>query len=55
MNEFGAWYSDLARQWDGNFIHQGPPEPDHDSYEGWDCTGGYLLACAMPLKKIYLT
>ena len=27
MSEFGAWYFDLARQWDGNFTHQGPPEP----------------------------
>lgn len=55
MQEFGAWYFDLARRWDGTFIHQGPPEPDHDSYGGWDSTGGYLLAYAMPLKKIYLT
>jgi hypothetical protein len=55
MNEFGGWYFDLARRWDGTFLHQGPPEPGHDSYEGWDCTGGYLLAYAMPLKKIYLT
>ena len=55
MQEFGAWYFDLARRWDGTFLHQGPPEPGHDSYGGWDCTGGYLLAYAMPLKKIYLT
>jgi hypothetical protein len=55
MQEFGAWYFDLARRWDGTFLHQGPPEPDHDSYGGWDCTGVYLLAYAMPLKKIYLT
>jgi hypothetical protein len=55
MNEFGAWYFDLARRWDGTFLHQGPPEPDHDSYGGWDCTGVYLLAYAMPLKAINLT
>jgi len=55
MQEFGAWYFDLARRWDGTFFHQGPPEPGHDSYGGWDCTGGCLLAYAMPLKKIYLT
>ena len=55
MNEFGGWYFDLARQWDGTFVHQGPPEPEHDSYQGWDGTGAYLLAYAMPLKKIYLT
>ena len=55
MQEFGAWYFDLARRWDGTFVHQGPPEPANDSYPGWNCTGGYLLAYAMPLKKIYLT
>jgi hypothetical protein len=54
MKEFGAWYYDLARTWDGSFNHQGPPEPDFDSYHGWDATGGYLLAYAMPLKKILL-
>jgi hypothetical protein len=55
MNEFGAWYFDLARRWDGSYPHQGPPEREHDSYEGWDATGTYLLAYAMPLKKIRLT
>ena len=55
MNEFGAWYFDLARRWDGTFIHQGPPGMKNDSYGGWDSTGAYLLAYAMPLKKIYLT
>ena len=55
MQEFGAWYHDLARRWDGGFTHQGPPEPDHDSYYGWDATGAYLLAYALPLKKIILT
>ena len=55
MQEFGTWYFDLARRWDGTFLHQGPPEFEEDSYAGWDCTGGYLLAYAMPLKKLYLT
>ena len=55
MQEFGSWYFDLARRWDGTFLHQGPPEPDHDSYHNWDATGGYLLACAMPLKKLHIT
>lgn len=55
MKEFGAWYFDLARRWDGGFLHQGPPEMANDKYEGWDCSGGYLLAYAMPLKKIWLT
>ncbi len=55
MQEFGAWYFDLARRWDGRFLHQGPPDNGNDSYAGWDCTGAYLLAYAMPLKKLYLT
>ena len=55
MQEYGSWYFDLARKSDGSFPHQGPPEKDNDSYEGWDSTGGYLLAYAMPLKKISLT
>ncbi len=55
MREFGAWYFDLARRWDGSFPHQGPPQPGPDSTAGWDATGGYLLAYAMPLKKIFLT
>jgi len=55
MIEFGSWYFDLARRWDHSYLHQGPPEPDEDSYAGWDCTGSYLLAYAMPLKKLYLT
>lgn len=55
MQEFGAWYFDLARQWDGGFIHQGPPESRPDSYGKWDTTGAILLGYAMPLKKIHLT
>jgi hypothetical protein len=55
MAEFGDWYFDLARRWDHSYPHQGPPEPEHDSYEGWDATGTYLLAYAMPLKKLHLT
>ncbi len=55
MKEYGTWYFDLARRWDGSFAHQGPPEKDNDSYQGWDASGAYLLAYAMPLKKIYLT
>ena len=55
MNQFGSWYFDLARCWDGTFVHQGPPGLRNDSYNNWDCTGVYLLAYAAPLKKIYLT
>ena len=53
MKEFG-WYYDLARRWDGTFLHQGPPAEKPDSYNGWDATGAYLLAYAQPLRKIYL-
>ena len=55
MQEYGSWYFDLARKWDGRFAHQGPPQPGNDSYANWDATGAYLLAYAMPLKKIRLT
>jgi hypothetical protein len=55
MREFGAWYHDLARRWDGTFPHQGPPEPGFDSYKEWDATGAYLLGYALPLGKIVLT
>ncbi len=55
MTEFGGWYFDLARRWDNSYLHQGPPEPEEDSYAGWDSTGCFLLAYATPLKKLYLT
>jgi len=54
MLEFGGWYSDLAREWDGSFVHQGQAQMRKDKYNGWDCTGLYLLHYAMPLKKIHL-
>ncbi|MFZ9937912.1 MAG: DUF6288 domain-containing protein, partial [Luteolibacter sp.] len=54
MHEFGAWYFDLARRWDGSFAHLGPPEPDFDSYHDWDATGAVLLAYAAPLKNLYI-
>lgn len=55
MKEFGGWYYDLAREADGGFAHQGPPEPGHDSYHGWDATGAILLAYAVPRKSLWLT
>ncbi len=55
MGEFGGWYFDLARRWDGTFLHQGPPEMNNDKTAGWDASGGYLLAYAMPLRKLRLT
>lgn len=55
MEEFGAWYFDMARGHDGLFVHQGPPQATPDSTAGWDATGAYLLAYAMPIKKLYIT
>jgi len=55
MKEFGAWYFDLARQWDWSFPHQGPPQHKDDAYAAWDATGIYLISYAMPRKTIRLT
>jgi len=55
MKEFGSWYYDLARTHDGTFRHLGPPQPTPDATANWDATGAYLLAYAMPLKKLVLT
>jgi len=55
MKEFGSWYFDLARGWDGTFRHQGPPNMKPDRSNGWDASGSFLLAYAMPLKQLYLT
>jgi len=52
-----SWYYDLARGWDGSFEYQGEPAggQEHGKYTHWDCTGAYLLACALPLKSLCLT
>ena len=52
-----AWYYDLARGWDTSFLYQGSPvgEEEHGKYSGWDCSGGYLLAYALPLKSLRIT
>lgn len=55
MTEFGAWYFDLARQWDGTFAYQGPPQERRDSYHDWDATGAFLLTYALPLRSLVLT
>jgi len=51
------WYYDLARRWDGSFPYQGAAGMGggEHKYGGWDCTGAYLLACALPLGRLYLT
>lgn len=55
MKHFGTWYFDLARKHDGSFAHLGPPQLELDGYSDWDATGSYLLAYALPLRRIYLT
>ena len=50
-----AWYYDLLRGWDGSGHHQGNPGSGREAYSRWDCTGSYLLAYALPLKKTLLT
>ncbi|PXA04785.1 acetylesterase [Coraliomargarita sinensis] len=55
MDTYGAWYYDLARRWDGSFLHQGPPQMRGDKTKGWDASGAFLLAYAMPLKSLVLT
>ena len=55
MKEFGSWYFDLARRWDGTYLHQGPPQMRNDKYKNWDCTGAYLLSYAMGRRKLCLT
>ena len=49
-----AWYYDLARGWDGRFIHQGIPG-ERESYANWDSTGAYMLTYALPLKSLVIT
>jgi len=46
------WYYDLARHWDGQITYQGWWD---DSYTGWDMTGPFMLAYALPLEKLFIT
>lgn len=55
MQKYGAWYFDLARQWDYSFQHQGPPQMGGDHTKGWDATGAFLVAYALPLKSLVIT
>jgi len=55
MKEYGAWYFDLGRRWDGTVTHQPPPDLHENSFNGWDATGSILLGYAQESKKILLT
>lgn len=52
-----AWYYDLARAWDASWLYQGSPvgAEEHAKYKGWDCSGSYLLAYALPLRSLRIT
>ena len=51
------WFHDLARRPDGSFGYQGGAGRggSEHCYGGWDCTGAFVLSCALPLKKLYIT
>ncbi len=53
------WYYDLARRWDGSFVFTGAGGGGGGcsaSYHGvFNATGSFLLAYALPLRKIYMT
>jgi len=51
-----AWYYDLARGWNGSFVYQNTPGHwGGASYRKWDSTGAFLLAYALPEKRLYIT
>jgi hypothetical protein len=49
------WYYDLARDHRGRFHYQGQAGAGRQNYSGWDCTGVYLMAYALPLQKTYFS
>jgi len=49
------WYYDLARDHRGRFHYQGQVGAGRQNYSGWDCTGVYLMAYALPLRKTYFS
>lgn len=55
MHEFGTWYCDLARTWRWEFPFPGQPKDKIIAHNGWDMTGAFLIAYALPRKAIFLT
>jgi len=51
------WFYDLGRRWDGSFVYQGGAGMGggEHQYARWDCTGVFILPCALELKKLYIT
>lgn len=51
------WFYDLNRAHDGHFPYQGGAgmTGGEHQYGGWDCTGAFVLANTLPLKRLYIT
>jgi len=49
------WYYDLARRWDGSFTYQPVGGGNGGKYYGISSTGAYMLAYALPEKKLCIT
>lgn len=51
------WFYDLGRGHDGHFPYQGGAgmEGGEHQYGAWDCTGAFVLASTLPLKKLAIT
>ncbi|MBK8978461.1 MAG: HEAT repeat domain-containing protein [Planctomycetes bacterium] len=51
------WYYDLARRHDGSFGYQGGAgmSGGEHKYADWDCTGAFVLACALPQRRLFIT
>jgi hypothetical protein len=49
------WYYDLARDHRGRMHYQGQAGAGRQNYSGWDCTGVYLMAYALPRQKTYFS
>ena len=49
------WYYDLARRWDGSFTYQPVGGGNGGKYYGISPTGAYMLAYALPERKLCIT
>jgi len=49
------WYYDLARDHKGRIHYQGQVGSGRQNYSGWDCTGVYLIAYALPKRKTFFS
>lgn len=51
------WFYDMNLKWDGSFPYQGGAGMGggEHKYGGWDCTGAFMLAYALPRRVLYIT